>query len=417
MRACRVDEQRLAEWIDGATGPIRYLGPAITETIAQKIIAAEKRTGQRCHVVADVDDEMDRSGYGRTAGVRALYDKDVSVKHRSGLRIAALTVPDIAVAWSPIAERVDSMESVSVNGIWMEGAEQLELQSWMDRMTAKQVPPQPDSVAVVSETAEQDPTPVEADRGPVPVEPAVHVVDVDHKRVQEVETRLQQHPPRDFKQEKHTQVYRGYVGFVEIYVKGSSLAKATTLAIPSELTELGLGTDLRDKLSETMRIDLHGSVELGARDVNVKVEAFRELFTKKMGPPLGRIYKKSEWDIMQKKWSEIERLVEDANEKIQRNMYAAVKKIIAEAAEEWAKAIAENPSIRSEDRVTLDRIQSLLEEQWDRKHRATRMKVELFAKDLTWKTLNNPEVRRKIEEAYPELGSTGLYKSRRAWAS
>lgn len=44
------------------------------------------------------------------------------------------------------------------------------------------------------------------------------------------------------------------------------------------------------------------------------------------------------------------------------------------------------------------------------------MKVELFVKDLTWATLNDPEVRHKIEEAYPDLRETGLYKSRRAWA-
>ncbi len=46
MKACKVDEQQLAEWIDGASGAIRYLGPAITERLAQKILAAEKRTGQ-----------------------------------------------------------------------------------------------------------------------------------------------------------------------------------------------------------------------------------------------------------------------------------------------------------------------------------------------------------------------------------
>lgn len=36
MKACEVDEQKLAEWIDGATGAIWYLGPAITEKLAQR---------------------------------------------------------------------------------------------------------------------------------------------------------------------------------------------------------------------------------------------------------------------------------------------------------------------------------------------------------------------------------------------
>lgn len=410
MKACKVDEEQLAEWIDGATGAVRYLGPAITERIARKIIAAEKRTGQRCHVVVELGDEMDRSGYGQTAGARTLHDEGASIQHRAGLRVAALTAPGIAVVWSPIAERVDSMDRVSVNGIWMEGAEQLELQSWMNRNTGERAMPQSEPVEILSGSAE---------RGPVPVEPQVHLIEVDDEKAEQVETHLQEHPPRDFKQEKETEVYQGYVGFIEIHVTGASLAQATTLAIPKELTELGLQTDLRNRLSERMRIDLSGKVDLGARDVNRRVDAFRELFTRQMGPPLGRIFKKSEWDIMQQKWLEIERLVDDANEKIERSMAAAVQKVIADAAKDWAKAIAENPNIglRASYGYTVNGIRSLMEAQWDRKQRATRMKVKMFAKDLTWTTLNDPNVRRKIVEAYPELRRTGLYRSRRAWSS
>lgn len=41
MKACKVDDEKLAEWIDGATGAIPYLGPAVTEKLSQKILAAE----------------------------------------------------------------------------------------------------------------------------------------------------------------------------------------------------------------------------------------------------------------------------------------------------------------------------------------------------------------------------------------
>ena len=129
MKACKVDEEQLAAWIDGATGTIRYLGPAITEKLARKILAAEKRTGAHNHVVIDLDDEVDRSGYGQTAGVRILPD-DGTIQHLSGLRVAAITMPGIGAVWSPIAERVDPIERVSVNGIWMEGDELCELRRW-----------------------------------------------------------------------------------------------------------------------------------------------------------------------------------------------------------------------------------------------------------------------------------------------
>ncbi len=117
MKACKVDEQQLVEWIDGSTGAIRYLGPAITERLAQKILVAEKRTGECNHVMIELDDEVDRSGYGQTAGVRILHDAGTTIQHQAGLRVAAFTAPGIGVVWSPIAERVDPIECVSVNGI------------------------------------------------------------------------------------------------------------------------------------------------------------------------------------------------------------------------------------------------------------------------------------------------------------
>ena len=252
---------------------------------------------------------------------------------------------------------------------------------------------------------------------PVPVEPDVAVSDVSEEDFKQVERHLREHPPRDFQREKATEVYQGYIGFIEIHVAGASLASFTTLAIPKELTELGLATDLRDRLSEKMRIDLSGTVDLGASDVNKRVDAFREIFTRQMGPPLGRVYKKTDWDVMQAKWSEIESLVQGANEKIRRSLHQAVQKIITDAAGRWANAIAQNPSVKNYGSYTEEKILLLLNEQWDQKQRATAVKVHLFAKDFTWATLNNPAVRRKIEEAYPELCETGLYQSRRAWAS
>ena len=448
MKACKVDEEKLAGWIDGATGAIRYLGPALTEKLAQKILAAEKRTGERCHVVIDLDDEMDRCGYGQTVGVRTLQDEHATIHRQTGLRIGALSAPGIGVVWSPIAERVDPIDRVSVNGIWMEGPEQRELLRWISRMMGEQETSQSvrdldrrDMPASLPEAPyEPDIGPLEGiDRGrqdatetegteeylvhevvgdsPAPSEPDLTVSAVQDQDLKEAELHLREHPPRDFQKEKETEVYQDYVGFIEIHVIGASLAESTTLAIPNELTELGLETDLRTRLSERMRIDLSDRVDLGARDVNRRVDAFREIFTKQMGLPLGRVYKKSEWDIIQIKWAEIERLVEEANEKIERSMDKAVDEIIADAAAGWANAIAENPRANVQRRYTAHDIRSMLGKQWDQRKRAKRMRVQLFVKDFTWATLNDQGVRCKIEEAYPDIRETGLYKSRSAWAS
>ena len=61
--------EQLAAWIDGTTGTSSISGSGNhVERLAQTDLSRQKSlTGERNHVVIDLDDEMDRSGYGQTA--------------------------------------------------------------------------------------------------------------------------------------------------------------------------------------------------------------------------------------------------------------------------------------------------------------------------------------------------------------
>ena len=447
MKTCLVNEVKLAEWIGNSTGEILYLSPAITENLAEMILLAEKRTKKRNKVVIQLDHEMDRCGYGETAGVRVLHNGGANIMHGVGIRIAAFYAPGIGVVWTPIAERVDTISSVSVNGLQMEESELPEFRSlmlrFMNNSASEQKVPQRSfygrhrsvveqksgSIEFESETTDDQESSTIANHiatsklSPTPdiqdsvlAEPKVKLNKVLDEKIKEAEANLQDHPPRDFKQEKQTEVYQSYVGFIEIHVIGASLSKATTLAIPNYLTEVGLDQKLRNKLSEKMRIDLSYSVDLGVREVNKRVDAFREIFTRQMGPPLGRIYKKSDWPIMQSKWAEIDNLVQSANEKIDKSIRSAVEKVISDAAKDWANAIRENVNTANEQEYSEECIKKIFLDQWKKKERATEVELKLFVKDLTWETLNDDQVRDKIEAAYPEICKTGLYTSRSAFA-
>ena len=187
--------------------------------------------------------------------------------------MAALSAPGIGVVWSPIAERVDPIDSVSVNGIWMEGPEERELLRWISRMTGEQ-----ETALSVPDLGRRDmhasrcQAPYEHDigpregidgrrldaaetewtgecpvyevvrHGPAPSEPDLRLLALREQDLKQVELRLREHPPRDFRRERATEVHQSYVGFIEIHVMGASLAESTTLVIPDDLTELGLGT-------------------------------------------------------------------------------------------------------------------------------------------------------------------------------
>ena len=420
MKFCNVHEENLVEWIEGSTNAITYIGPAISDSLARKIIEAEIRTHGKSRIMIDLSDEMDRSGYGSTSAVRMLAEADIDVRHASGIRMRAIRTSDVCVAWTPIAERVDSVENVSINGIWFDAHERLSLERELNALFggAAKKRDEDSSDTVASNMDSQDKDAVETNtQVPSNSRPVVKVAPVNRDALEREEKELEQHPPRDFKEEKETEVYSGYVGFIELRVTGASLADGTTLAVPKELTELGLEDSLRTRLTERIRIDLSDSVDLGAREVNRKVDAFRELFTHQMGPPLGRIFRKSEWDIMKKKWAEIDELVERSNEKIARSLDIAVQNVIEETARNWWQSASAQSNREFLEHYDEYRIRDLLRDSWDKKHRGTRVKIEMFTKDFTWSTLNDVEVRHKIEQAFPDLRETGLYLGRTAWAS
>ena len=144
MRACKVDEKILGEWIENAKDEIWYLAPAIKSSLAQKIIDADLRTGKKSCVIITIDDEMDRYGYGETGGARMLKDSDKNIKHADGIHLSAMVVKDsVSAVWSPIAERVDSINRVRLNGFCMETEdEQEKFQTWIRSLMNGEPSPQ-----------------------------------------------------------------------------------------------------------------------------------------------------------------------------------------------------------------------------------------------------------------------------------
>lgn len=148
----------------------------------------------------------------------------------------------IAVVWSPIAERGDPIDSVAVNRIWMEGPEQRELLHWISRMMGE--PETSLSVADLGrrdilasrhqatyepeiglregiDGGRQDAAETEGTgeylvcevvrHGPAPSEPDLRLLALREQELKHVKLRLLEHRPRDFRTERATEVYQGYV--------------------------------------------------------------------------------------------------------------------------------------------------------------------------------------------------------------
>ena len=64
--------------------------------------------------------------------------------------------------------------------------------------------------------------------GPAPSKPDLRLLALREQDLKQVELHLRGHPPRDFRKESATEVYQDYVGFIEIYVTGESLASTVS---------------------------------------------------------------------------------------------------------------------------------------------------------------------------------------------
>ena len=69
-------------------------------------------------------------------------------------------------------------------------------------------------------------------------------------------------------------------------------------------------------------------------------------------------------------------------------------------------------------KLTKEQINRMLMDAWNGPGAARRreVKLEVTFKDLTWETLQNSDLQKRIVEQFPDLGESKLYKETRAHA-
>ncbi len=422
MKECKVDEKQIGEWIENANDEIWYISPGIKESLASKIADVSRRNGTNFHIMVSVDGDMDRFGYGDIKAAEILKGQSINIKDTDGIGISVFAVKgNFCAFWSPLAECVDDIDRILLNGFqtesdmeqkvfqdWIKGVFEIETHNELFKPTTSEEKKDEPSDTIVP--VESSPTttnnPEKEKITSTKVKGSVlKPKELTEEKIKREKKSLIEHPPRDIKNERELTVYGGYGGFIEIHLKGSKLSKSTRLQIPQEFIELDLEENLRRQLSQSMIIDLSDYVDLGVQKINKKVEAFREIFTVQLGRPLGRIFRKKDWEIMQRKADEINDLVNSVNPKIKEKLKFAARKTIKKAAYHWYNAI----NGKTNENYSLYDVEEMFLSQWNNRLSATQVKFDLFVKDLTWETLNNTNVREEIEKAFPDICKTGLY--------
>lgn len=240
-------------------------------------------------------------------------------------------------------------------------------------------------------------------------EPSARSETITEAEVAWAEQAIEEHPPRDYAKEREITVYTAFVGYIELRLAGASLATGARLKIPNVLVERGFGeNELRTRINESVRIDLDEEFDTGVRAINERLNAIRLLYTRQLGEPHGRIYRKRQRQELDRHLEDLKGEIDRANAALGQRIEAAVRKQLDDLAETYSRQAVQGalPELTKED------ITRLLLGAWNEAGAARPRKVtlEVTFKDLTWETLQDAVLKQRILKEFPDLENSALYR-------
>ena len=399
MRGVTLTGNEIAGHIREAGETCLLIAPGVDETVREALLDRAKRTAAKATVVIDGEHHAERSGYGETRVWRHLMDATELMK-MPGTRLGLLITTRGIWLFAPRAGNLDPREGEGLSAVKLDEAHRKAGLALFERILGRRVPDFP-----VSEDADDQPasTVDGRDKGEPGSEP------VTNSDLDEAEKAIEEHPPRDYAKESEITVYTAFVGYIQMRLVGASLATGVQLTVPSELVERGLsGNTVRERIRESVRIDLEEEVDTGVGEINERLKAILKLYTRQLGEPHGRIYRKRQRKELDAHFDDLRKEIERANSTLAGKIEAVVRKRIDELVETYTSQTANDAA----PKITREEAGRLLNDAW-RKAGGTRrrtVKLEVTYKDLTWETLQDQHLRARIVEGFPDLRDSWLYR-------
>ena len=415
MKITRFTSAEIVKRVREAKDTCLLIIPGVDDIVADALIERAQKTAGKASVIIDCSHYTERSGYGKTAAATKLVEcanetEKMEVNKVSGTRLGMLVTEHGAWIFAPSAAKVDLRKDgkEGFSAVALDANRDAAMALFNRILKPENTPPQTNANEHPTGSTDNlpNPAPDEAEPKAEPISP---------EEMNDEIKAIKEHPPRNYAEEKGIIVYTAYVGYIEMRLVGASLGEGTRLTIPSELVERGLGeTELRAHINESFKINLDDEVDTGVREINSRVDAIRTLYTRQLGPPHGRIYRKRHREEIDAHLHDLDGEVKQANEKLEQKIQSAVEKKLNDLAKTYSGQTVQNA--RS---LPKDEILCLLHQAWNksRKTRPRKVKLEVTFKDLTWESLRNPDLRATIVDQFPELRNSKLYKEQTAHAS
>ena len=407
MRGTRLTSEDIASHIREAGDTCLLITPGVDGNVADALRERAQRPTTKATVVIDGSHHAERSGYGETTTWRDLMEV-TELKAMPGTRLGLLVTELGAWLFAPRAGRLDPREEEGLSAVML-GAHCEEARALYERIVGRRSQ-SPQTNTDAGEGHSED---LPERRVHCQDEPRATSEAITKEAVEQAEKAIEEHPPRDYAKEREVSVYTAFVGYIEMRLAGASLGKGARLKIPNELVERGLGeNEVRKRINESVKINLEEDDDTGVREINERVNAIRTLYTRQLGEPHGRIYRKRQRKELEGHLKDLRKEIARANSVLVDKIETALRKQLDILAETYSRQTARGalPEIDKE------RISELLHRAWHEAGAVRRREVELEVtfKDLTWETLQDATMRERIVEQFPDLENSTLYREDRA---
>ena len=376
-----------AELIHGAADRVVYCAPGLQQPLAAALVNARKKLGRDVvRVVLDVDDATARMGYGDFEAVALLKEGDVDVRVEPGLRTCVMVCDSTGFAFftPPMLVELQDDRHVGANALSLQAAQ-------VQAVIGAFFPPAPPSGL------------------PAPA-PELGKQALSGQQMQQVKTALDANPPQKFDVARKVNVFNAFIEFVELRLSGLHIGRHT-VQLPRDLV-LALRDDATAKrlLTTFKLVSDESKVAKEAGDVDQKVRALREKYTRSLGEGLGNVILRSKRkdfageveairaDIEKFQQKVVERLdkeLADSRRKLVEGLLPAVRKSQPPA---LTAQVSGKPSAEVIRRYLDDELarvfptaQSLVGE----------MKLECVLKGVTYETLSNVDFQKRVRAAFP----------------
>ena len=407
MRGIQLTSKDIARHIREAGDTCLLITPGVDGIVADALRERAQRRTTKASVVIDGSHHAERSGYGETSTCRDLMDV-TELKAMPGTRLGLLVTERGAWLFAPRAGRLDPREEGGLSAVML-GAHRDEARALSERIVGRTSQAPQTNTDAGEEHSEEFPEGRVHDAD----EPRAMSETITKKTVEQAEKAIEEHPPRDYAKEREISVYTAFVGYIEMRLAGASLGKGARLKIPNELVERGLGeNEVRKRINESVKINLEEDVDTGVREINERLNAIRTLYTRQLGEPHGRIYRKRQRTELEGHLKDLRKEIARANSALEDKIETALRKQLDDLAETYSKQTAQGvlPAMNKE------KMSELLHRAWHEAGAVRRreVKLEVTFKDLTWETLQDTTMRERIVEQFPDLENSTLYREYRA---